>query len=160
MGILHRLGENFIFCTGGSSYCQLLEQVGVLVSVAGGAVAAWIWKGSYKLWAQGTNCWGDQCEQTKCQLLESDLGCSSPWPVVPATGASGVFYSQPWGWSGIFSQTSFWGGPEWVRRVRALHHQLEQGHGLQSVCLLPAAQGTEWLYHPQTYCVCLFNSKL
>lgn len=41
---------------------------------------------------------------TNCQLLESDLGCSHPWPVVPATGASGVFYSQLWGWTGIFSQ--------------------------------------------------------
>lgn len=97
---------------------------------------------------------------TNCQLLESDLGCSHPWSVVPATGASGVFYSQLWGWTGIFSQNSYGGGPVWVRQVRALHHQLEQGHGLQSVCLLPAAQGTECLYHPQTCCVCLFNSKL
>lgn len=114
-------------------------------------------KGILQTLKPGHQLLGDHCEQTAsywsqtwdvvipglwCQLLEQ-VGSSTP-----SYGVGLVYFPK--------------NIPVWARRVRALHHQLEleQGHGLQTVCLLPAAQGTECLYHPQTCCVCLFNSKL
>lgn len=54
------------------------------------------------------SCWGDQCEGTGCQLLESHWRCGHPCPLLSASGVSGVWASatgdsgdlgcQPMGW--------------------------------------------------------------
>ena len=56
----------------------------------------------------GASCWGDQSEWIWGQQLESHQGCGHPWPVVSATGASGVSV-PPTGVSGGLSPSHLGG---------------------------------------------------
>lgn len=115
---------------------------------------------------QGLNasCWGDQCEGTGCQPLESHWRCGHSCPVLPASGVSGVWASatgaseghgcQPmeWKWS-VFPKPTIRGTGVTGSVPAAGAEQQVTAH-----VMLPADED-KCLCSPQTVCVglvCLY----